>query len=90
MKRYGNTNAVIEGHSSSVGSAEYNQFLSQKRADSVKNMLSTTYGIDASRLTAVGYGETQLKDTANTGEAHKANRRIAVKVTTKVKTKATR
>ncbi|MFT7201059.1 MAG: OOP family OmpA-OmpF porin, partial [Glaciecola sp.] len=51
---------------------------------------STTYGIDASRLTAVGYGETQLKDTANTGEAHKANRRIAVKVTTKVKTKATR
>jgi OOP family OmpA-OmpF porin len=90
MKRYGNTNAVIEGHSSSVGRAEYNQFLSQKRANSVKKMLVTKYSIDASRLTAVGYGETQLKDSANTAEAHTANRRIEVKVTAKVKTKATR
>ncbi len=90
MKRYGNTNAVIEGHSSSVGRAEYNQFLSQKRANSVKKMLVTKYSIYASRLTAVGYGETQLKDSANTAEAHTANRRIEVKVTAKVKTKATR
>jgi OOP family OmpA-OmpF porin len=55
----------IDGHSSSVGSAEYNQFFSQKRADSVKKMFIITYGIDASRLTVVGYGEMQLKDSAN-------------------------
>jgi len=90
MKRFGSTTAVVEGHSSSVGSAEYNQFLSQKRADSVMKMFVTKYGIDASRLTAVGYGETQLKDSANTAAAHKANRRIEVKVSAKVKTKATR
>lgn len=90
MKRYGNTNAVVEGHSSTVGNAEYNQHLSQKRADSVKNMLATKYSIQASRLTAVGYGETQLKDAANTAAAHKANRRIEVKLTATVKTKATR
>lgn len=90
MNRYGNTTAVIEGHTSSVGSAEYNQFLSQKRAESVKQMFITKYGIDGSRLNAVGYGETQLKDTADTAEAHKANRRIEVKVSAKVKTTATR
>lgn len=90
MKRYGNTDAVVEGHTSSVGSAEYNQFLSQKRADSVKQLLVSTYGIDAARLKAVGYGETQLKDTANTKAAHKVNRRIEIKVSAKVKTKAMR
>lgn len=90
MKRFGNTTAIVEGHSSSVGSSEYNQFLSQKRADSVKRMLVTKYGIDASRLTASGYGETQLKDTANTTAAHKANRRIEIKVSAKVQTTATR
>lgn len=90
MNRYGNTTAVVEGHTSSVGSAEYNQFLSQKRADAVKQMFITKYGIDGSRLNAIGYGETQLKDTADTKEAHKINRRIEVKVSAKVKTKATR
>jgi OOP family OmpA-OmpF porin len=90
MKRYGTTTAIVEGHSSSVGTAEYNQFLSQKRADSFKDMFVTKYGIDASRLTAVGYGETQLKDTANTAQAHKVNRRIEIKVSAKVTTTATR
>jgi|GEM_PF-134849 len=90
MKRYGNTDVVVEGHSSAVGNAEYNQYLSQKRADAVKTMLVNKYGIEASRLSAIGYGETQLKDTSNTAEANKINRRIEVKVTTKVKTTATR
>jgi OOP family OmpA-OmpF porin len=90
MKRYGTTTAIVEGHSSSVGTAEYNQFLSQKRADSVKDMFVAKYGIDASRLTAMGYGETQLKDTANTAQAHKVNRRIEIKVSAKVTTTATR
>jgi OOP family OmpA-OmpF porin len=90
MNRYGNTIAIIEGHTSSVGSAEYNQFLSQKRADAVKQMFITKYGLDGSRLKAQGFGETQLKDPANTKEAHKANRRIEIKVATKVKTAAAR
>ncbi|MBF7074128.1 OmpA family protein [Glaciecola sp. MH2013] len=90
MKRYGNTNAVIEGHTSAVGRAAYNEALSQKRAESVRQMFIDKYGIEASRLTAVGYGETQLKDTSNTAEAHRINRRIEVKVSTKVKTTATR
>lgn len=90
MKRYDSTTAVIEGHSSSVGTPKYNQFLSQQRADSFKDMLVTKYAIDASHLTAVGYGETQLKDTNNDAQAHKVNRRIEIKVSAKVTTTATR
>jgi OOP family OmpA-OmpF porin len=90
MKRYGSTTAVIEGHSSSVGAAEHNQFLSQERADSFKGMLVAKYAIDASRLTTVGYGETQLKDSDNNAQAHKVNRRIEIKVSAKVTTTATR
>ena len=90
MARFPNTQAVIEGHSSSVGDADYNQMLSEKRAKSVRTLLINTYGIDEGRLQAVGFGESQLKDTSNTAEAHRVNRRIEVKVTALVETKVTR
>ena len=90
MNRYPNTQAVVEGHSSSVGTAEYNQFLSEKRAKAVRQLLIDDYGIDAGRLEAQGFGESQLKDTSNTAEAHRINRRIEVKVTALVETKAVR
>ncbi|MFT6330137.1 MAG: OOP family OmpA-OmpF porin [Bermanella sp.] len=53
-------------------------------------MLVAKYAIDASRLTTVGYGETQLKDSDNNAQAHKVNRRIEIKVSAKVTTTATR
>ena len=90
MQRYGNTDAIIEGHTSSVGTAEYNQYLSQKRAQSLKTLLVNSYGIAPERLKAVGFGETQLKDTADTAAAHRINRRIEVKVTATIKETATR
>jgi OmpA-OmpF porin, OOP family len=81
MNRYPNTDTVIEGHSSSLGNDDYNMTLSQKRADAVRKLLITKYGIDADRIKAVGHGETQLLDTANTPQAHALNRRITAKVT---------
>ncbi len=90
MKRFPNTQAVIEGHTSAVGSAEYNQFLSEKRAQSALNLFVSEYGIDASRLQAIGYGETRLKNTANTAEAHRVNRRIEAKVSAIVERKVTK
>jgi OmpA-OmpF porin, OOP family len=81
MNRYPNTDTVIEGHSSAPGNDDYNMMLSQKRADAVRKLLITNYGIDAARIKAVGYGETQLLDTANTKQAHALNRRITAKVT---------
>lgn len=86
LKQYPQTSIVIEGHSSAQGNAAYNLTLSQKRADAVVDLLVNEFNIDASRLTAKGYGEERLLNTANTAAAHKENRRIEanVSVTKKV------
>jgi OOP family OmpA-OmpF porin len=85
MKAYENTNVVIEGHSSAVGSAKYNLMLSQKRANAIEKVLIDEFNIDASRLSAVGFGETQLISQGNTRADHNANRRVVAKIETTVK-----
>lgn len=65
----------IQGHTDNVGSATYNQKLSQSRADSVRAYL-TSHGIEASRLRSTGYGLTQ-PIVPNTSDANRAlNRRV--------------
>jgi outer membrane protein OmpA-like peptidoglycan-associated protein len=76
MKQYPTTTAVIEGHSDNVGDAEYNRDLSQRRAASVVNYLVDTFGIDRSRLTAVGYGMSRPVADNATDAGKQANRRI--------------
>ena len=49
-------NITINGYASPEGTEEYNQKLSQRRADAVKSVLVDKYGIDASRITAIGHG----------------------------------
>ena len=75
MKQYPDLNVTIEGHTDSVGSDAYNKKLSQRRADAVKAYM-VKKGIDANRLTAVGYGEEKpIADNAT--KAGKAqNRRV--------------
>ena len=76
MKQYPSTTAVIEGHTDNVGDAGYNKGLSQRRAESVVKYLVDTFGIDRSRLTAVGYGPSRpIADNA-TEAGKQANRRI--------------
>ncbi len=67
---------ILAGHTDAKGSDTYNQGLSERRADAVKKYLAEQYGIDEGKLITVGYGKTQLKDTANpfAGE----NRRVQV------------
>jgi outer membrane protein OmpA-like peptidoglycan-associated protein len=48
---------VIEGHTDAVGTEQYNEVLSQRRAQSVRRYLVATHGIDGSRLQAVGLGK---------------------------------
>jgi outer membrane protein OmpA-like peptidoglycan-associated protein len=48
---------VIEGHTDSIGTEQYNEQLSQRRALSVRRYLVATHGIESSRLEAVGLGE---------------------------------
>jgi outer membrane protein OmpA-like peptidoglycan-associated protein len=67
---------ILAGHTDAKGSDTYNQGLSERRAEAVKQFLAEKYGIDANNLVTVGYGKTQLKNPAEpfTGE----NRRVQV------------
>ena len=65
---------LVVGHTDAKGSRKYNLDLSQRRADSVAEMLSTTFQIPADRLIAVGLGEEQLQDQGNPTAA--VNRRV--------------
>lgn len=74
-----NAQVRIAGHTDSDGAESYNQTLSEERAESVFNYL-VSKGIDARRLTTVGYGETRPV-VPNTSAANKAmNRRIEFEV----------
>lgn len=90
MQRFPNTQAVIEGHSSAVGEADYNQQLSERRANAVRQLLIDDYQVSASRLSAVGYGESRLLDDSDTAAAHRINRRIEAKVSAVEKVKEAR
>jgi outer membrane protein OmpA-like peptidoglycan-associated protein len=51
---------VISGHTDAVGSDDYNQQLSERRAEAARQYLISRHGISASRLVAKGYGKSQL------------------------------
>ena len=76
MATYPETKAVIEGHTDSVGSAAYNQKLSQRRAESVRDYLVQNYKISPNRLTAKGFGEERPVTSNDTEEGRQKNRRI--------------
>ncbi len=58
MKNHPEANVEIKGYASPEGNKDFNQALSQKRADAVKNVLVKNYKISADRLTAKGMGAT--------------------------------
>lgn len=77
LRKYPNRDVLIEGHTDSVGSDDYNLTLSRNRADSVKNKLVGD-GIEAGRITTVGYGK-KFPLASNDTKAGKAqNRRVEV------------
>lgn len=76
LRKYASVKAEIGGHTDSTASDAYNLKLSQRRADAVKDSLITRFGIDASRLTSVGYGEAKPVANNNTAEGRAENRRV--------------
>ncbi|MGV2872366.1 OmpA family protein [Colwellia sp. E150_009] len=80
LKNYPELSLVIEGHTSKVGSAAYNQKISQQRAEAVVDVLVNRFNVSSDRLTAVGHGEERLIDLGDTSAAHAKNRRIEAKV----------
>jgi OOP family OmpA-OmpF porin len=69
----------VAGHTDSVGSEEYNQGLSERRANTVRDYLASK-GINASRLTARGYGEGRPVASNDTSEGRQENRRVELVV----------
>ncbi|MDN3380387.1 MULTISPECIES: OmpA family protein [unclassified Pseudoalteromonas] len=80
LNEHPGTEVLLEGHTSSVGKADYNKWLSKKRADAVAARLIED-GIDKERIITVGLGEERLKNEANTASAHAENRRVEAHVT---------
>ncbi len=80
LEQYAGTRVVIEGHTDTSGSATYNKRLSQTRADAVAQILVSYYRVDASRVTAIGYGEEQPIADESTAEGKAANRRVVAVV----------
>jgi len=76
MKTYPKTTAVIEGHTDNVYTPEYNQKLSEARANSVRLYLINHFGVKASRLSSVGYGLSRPIASNNTEEGRQKNRRV--------------
>lgn len=75
MEQYDGASAVIEGHTDSDGSQQYNMGLSQRRADAVMNAIIRE-GVPAARLSAEGYGESRPVAPNTTSEGKASNRRI--------------
>jgi outer membrane protein OmpA-like peptidoglycan-associated protein len=67
---------MIAGHTDAKGSAEYNQNLSERRAEAVRHYLISQYGLAANRLSAVGYGKSRLFDPTRPEDG--VNRRVQV------------
>jgi OOP family OmpA-OmpF porin len=69
----------VEGHTDAVGSDEYNLKLSLRRANAVKEFLGRE-GVDASRLSTRGFGESQPVASNDTEDGRAQNRRVELKV----------
>ena len=67
---------IVGGHTDAKGEADYNQRLSQRRAQAVRDFLVTNFPIDPAKLMAIGYGEEQLKAADEPLAA--VNRRVQV------------
>lgn len=80
MKQYGQTSTVVEGHTDSVGTDAYNQRLSERRANAVRDVLVNQHGLDSSRVDAVGYGESRPVADNSTDAGRAINRRVEAEV----------
>jgi OOP family OmpA-OmpF porin len=80
MLEYPETNVEIAGHSDSIGEAEYNRFLSQRRAEAVATRLTDALGVSADRVNAVGYGESEPVASNETAAGRAENRRVEARI----------
>jgi OOP family OmpA-OmpF porin len=80
MKKYPDLNIIVEGHTDNVGSKQYNERLSQKRAEAIKETMAKQFKIDSARIKAIGYGFAKPVASNKTKEGRQQNRRVEAAV----------
>jgi OOP family OmpA-OmpF porin len=79
LQAEGGVAVIVQGHTDSIGKEKYNQGLSERRAKAVQDYL-VAGGIDASRITKQGFGETQPVASNDTADGRAQNRRVELHV----------
>lgn len=82
LNEHEDTVAVLEGHTDSTGSDEYNMGLSQRRVDAVRQILIEQFNIAPGKVTARGYGESRPTATNDTAQGRAQNRRVESVIST--------
>lgn len=82
MKKYPETDVTIEGHTDNVGKEAANVKLSQARANAIAKLLVEKYGIEKSRVKAIGYGPKKPIADNKTEEGRQQNRRVEAQIET--------
>ncbi len=80
LKANPETIVEIAGHTDSMGEADYNQLLSQRRAEAVAERLTGPLGVDPERVNTKGYGEEAPIASNDTAEGRAANRRVEARI----------
>ncbi len=84
MDKYPSTSALIEGHTDNVGKVADNVKLSYRRAANVKTYLVEKFGVESSRIRAIGYDYQKPIASNKTAEGRQKNRRSETKIETNV------
>jgi len=79
MKENPNSKVSLSGYTDSIGTEAYNQALSERRANAVKDYI-VTKGIDSSRISGQGFGESKPIADNKTAAGRAKNRRVEIKV----------
>jgi len=79
LTEFGETKIIVKGYTDSMGKEAYNQDLSERRANAVRNFLIGE-GVDAARITAIGFGEQFPVAGNDTEEGRQENRRVEMEI----------
>ncbi|HOI18207.1 MAG TPA: OmpA family protein [Geobacteraceae bacterium] len=79
LNQYPQTTIVISGHTDSTGSEQYNQALSERRANAVKNAL-VGMGVNPARMTTIGFGKSKPVASNASEAGRQLNRRVELRI----------
>jgi outer membrane protein OmpA-like peptidoglycan-associated protein len=79
VSQYPKQRLIVKGHTDSVGNAQYNQRLSEERANNVRSFL-VVEGVPSARITAIGFGATLPVASNATPEGRQQNRRVEIEI----------